>query len=127
MANDYAINYEDDRFKAVEQEKNEAISNVKKILETAEKLSNGKYNLKYDISLVRGQGYYTGTVFEVESNKFKGAIIMVTHDKKTALRGNRVLYVKDGKVYGECDLGVYAEDRKEREAKLNSFLAEMGW
>lgn len=53
---------------------NEAISNVKKILETAEKLSNGKYNLKYDISLVRGQGYYTGTVFEVESNKFKGAI-----------------------------------------------------
>ncbi len=55
------------------------------------------------------------------------SIIMVTHDKKTALRGNRVLYVKDGKVYGECDLGFYAEDRKEREAKLNSFLAEMGW
>ena len=53
---------------------NEAINNVKKILETAEKLSDGKYNLKYDISLVRGQGYYTGTVFEVESNKFKGAI-----------------------------------------------------
>lgn len=53
---------------------NEAIGNVKKIIETAEKLANGKYDLKYDISLVRGQGYYTGTVFEVESNKFKGAI-----------------------------------------------------
>ena len=24
--------------------------------------------------MARGQGYYTGTVFEVESNKFKGAI-----------------------------------------------------
>lgn len=53
---------------------NEAIENVKKIITTAEKLSKGNYNLKYDISLVRGQGYYTGTVFEVESNKFKGAI-----------------------------------------------------
>lgn len=53
---------------------NEAIDNVKKIIAVAEQLSQGKYNLKYDISLVRGQGYYTGTVFEVESNKFKGAI-----------------------------------------------------
>lgn len=55
------------------------------------------------------------------------SIIMVTHDKKTALRGNRVLYVRDGKIYGECDLGVYTPDNKEREAKLNSFLTEMGW
>lgn len=55
------------------------------------------------------------------------SIIMVTHDKKTALRGNRVLYVRDGKIYGECDLGVFTEDSKEREARLNSFLAEMGW
>lgn len=53
---------------------NEAIDNVKKIITVAEQLSQGKYNLKYDISLVRGQGYYTGTVFEVESSKFKGAI-----------------------------------------------------
>lgn len=55
------------------------------------------------------------------------SIIMVTHDKKTALRGNRVLYVRDGKVFGECNLGLYTEDSKEREAKLNSFLTEMGW
>ncbi len=53
---------------------NEAIANVKRIIKTAQELAEGKYNLKYDISLVRGQGYYTGTVFEVESNKFKGAI-----------------------------------------------------
>ena len=55
------------------------------------------------------------------------SIITVTHDKKTALRGNRVLYVRDGKIYGECDLGKYTTDTKEREAKLNNFLAEMGW
>ena len=55
------------------------------------------------------------------------SIIMVTHDKKTALRGNRVLYVRDGKVFGECDLGIYTEDCVERETKLNNFLTEMGW
>ncbi len=55
------------------------------------------------------------------------SIIMVTHDKKTALRGNRVLYVRDGKIFGECDLGRYTQDDKEREARLNKFLTEMGW
>lgn len=55
------------------------------------------------------------------------SIIMVTHDKKTALRGNRVLYVKDGKIYGECNLGGYKNDCREREVKLNNFLMEMGW
>ena len=55
------------------------------------------------------------------------SIIMVTHDKKTALRGNRVLYVRDGKIYGECDLGAYGQDNDQREAKLNRFLTEMGW
>lgn len=55
------------------------------------------------------------------------SVIMVTHDKKTALRGNRVLYIKDGKIYGECDLGEYKTDSKERETKLGDFLTEMGW
>lgn len=55
------------------------------------------------------------------------SIIMVTHDKKSALRGNRVLYVKDGEIYGECDLGNYDAQNKERTMKLDSFLIEMGW
>ena len=69
------------------------------------------------------------------------SIIMVTHDKKTALRGNRVLYVKDGQICGDCNLGNFKLDNKdnildktqdktqdkEREAKLESFLTEMGW
>lgn len=32
------------------------------------------YRVVFDPSLVRGQGYYTGTVFEVESDEFKGSI-----------------------------------------------------
>ncbi|MBE5745792.1 MAG: histidine--tRNA ligase [Clostridiales bacterium] len=35
---------------------------------------NPNINLKFDISLVRGQSYYTGTVFEIYSEKLSGAI-----------------------------------------------------
>lgn len=55
------------------------------------------------------------------------SIIMVTHDKKSALRGNRVVYIRDGIIYGECDLGTYSMDDLERTRKLEKFLAEMGW
>ena len=51
----------------------------------------------------------------------------IRDSKKTALRGNRVLYVKDGMIYGECDLGGYTNESKDREVKLNNFLTEMGW
>ena len=55
------------------------------------------------------------------------SIIMVTHDKKSALRGNRVIYLKDGQIFGECDLGFYHPNKEERKEKLNGFLTEMGW
>lgn len=55
------------------------------------------------------------------------SIIMVTHDKKSALRGNRVIYLKDGQIFGDCDLGAYEEENTERVAKLDNFLMEMGW
>lgn len=55
------------------------------------------------------------------------SIIMVTHDKKSALRGNRVIYLKDGQIYGECDLGEYRPDDGVRSSLLNDFLTEMGW
>lgn len=55
------------------------------------------------------------------------SIIMVTHDKKTALRGNRVLYVRDGKIFGECNIGFYVKEDANRETRLNDFLTGMGW
>lgn len=55
------------------------------------------------------------------------SIIMVTHDKKTALRGNRIIYIKDGKIYGECDLSSYSLDDPQRTEKLEGFLKEMEW
>jgi len=54
------------------------------------------------------------------------SIIMVTHDINSALRGNRVLYIQDGIIHGECDLGKYTQEPTRHE-KLQSFLREMGW
>lgn len=47
---------------------------LKYIIQTAKKVSGGKYDVKYCPNLVRGQGYYTGAVFEIASPLFTGAI-----------------------------------------------------
>lgn len=52
----------------------EAADNIEKIVSAVKELSDNKYDIVFDISLVRGQGYYTGTVFEIVSDKFKGSI-----------------------------------------------------
>ena len=48
--------------------------NLKYIIQTAREVSQGAYDIKYCPSLVRGQGYYTGAVFEIGSPFFSGAI-----------------------------------------------------
>ena len=44
------------------------------VIDGAKKLSNGKYDIVYDFTLVRGQGYYTGCVFEIASKTFGGTV-----------------------------------------------------
>ncbi len=55
------------------------------------------------------------------------SVVMVTHDTRSARRGNRILYLKDGAVLGECDLGKYSHGDTARHEKLSSFLKDMGW
>jgi putative ABC transport system ATP-binding protein len=55
------------------------------------------------------------------------SIVMVTHDLKSALRGNRILYIRDGVVCGECHLGKYDGPDQARHDKLQGFLADMEW
>jgi len=62
-----------------------------------------------------------------EVNEQGQSIVMVTHDMKSARRGNRILYLRDGVVHGECRLGTYVSGDKERHEKLSAFLQEMGW
>jgi len=52
----------------------EAVASLRAIMDAAEALSDGTWEVVFDVSLVRGQGYYTGTVFEVESKDFRGAV-----------------------------------------------------
>jgi putative ABC transport system ATP-binding protein len=62
-----------------------------------------------------------------EFNRKGQSIVMVTHDINSALRGNRILYIKDGEVAGELELDKYTDSDESRKEKLNSFLVNMGW
>ncbi len=63
-----------------------------------------------------------------EVHKKGQSIVMVTHDLKTALRGTRVIFLRDGGIDGEYRMPVYGtDDVKERRAGLQKFLDEMGW
>ncbi len=48
--------------------------NLKKVIDTVSDIADGTYKIEYSPSLVRGQGYYTGMVFEVTCAAFKGAV-----------------------------------------------------
>ncbi len=47
---------------------------LRRVIKTVEALSGGRYGIAYAPSLVRGQGYYTGMVFEITCPAFSGAV-----------------------------------------------------
>jgi len=61
------------------------------------------------------------------ANEEGQSIIMVTHDLKSARRGNRIIYLKDGLICGECNLSKYSKNDEKRNEELDKFLSEMGW
>lgn len=52
----------------------DVILSLKSIIETVTKHAPSGYKLVYDASIIRGQGYYTGTVFEAYDEEFGRAI-----------------------------------------------------
>ena len=62
-----------------------------------------------------------------EINEQGQSIVMVTHDLRSARRGNRILYLQDGVIRGELKLDKYISGDKGRSEKLSAFLSEMGW
>lgn len=51
------------------------------------------------------------------------SIVMVTHDMKAACRGNRLIYIRDGKIGGTLDIGPYTpEQASEREAMIFAYV-----
>lgn len=73
----------------------------------------------------------SGEVME-ELAKMNGdgtTIMLVTHDVKVAARCTRVMYIVDGNIKGEYNLGrcESISQMRERERALNNWLMEMGW
>ena len=68
---------------------------------------------------------------ELISLNHDGTTVMcVTHDPKVAAKCSRVLYLVDGKIVGEKEMGHFNEGEKElreRERSLNNWLMEQGW
>lgn len=62
-----------------------------------------------------------------ELNNQGQSIVMVTHDIKSARRGNRILYLRDGVIIDELRLDKYVSGDKERHVKVREFLEKMGW
>ena len=70
----------EDRFAYLESALGDAIeagviANLKEICDSVAIISDGRFDLDFDVTLVRGMGYYTGTIFEIKSTDFKGSSI----------------------------------------------------
>lgn len=72
-----------------------------------------------------------GVMEELLRLNSEGTTVMcVTHDPKVAAKCSRVLYLIDGSIVGEKELGHFSGDEAEmrtREKELNNWLMELGW
>ena len=61
-------------------------------------------------------------------NRNGQSILMVTHDIRAAVRGNRLLYLEDGKLLDQLALPPYEEaEVKQREAMVSQWLSGLQW
>ncbi len=52
----------------------QVVAALNQVIETISSVSNGKINIKFDLSLVRGMGYYTGQIFEIGIDGYGSSI-----------------------------------------------------
>ena len=63
-----------------------------------------------------------------ELNSSGQSILMVTHDLRAAIRGNRILYLEDGKLISELTLPPFRDGEAwQRERQVNGWLSKMQW
>ena len=66
----------------------------------------------------------------LQLNRDGTTVMCVTHDPKVAAKCSRVLYLIDGGIVGEKEMGHFEGDAKalrDRERGLNNWLMELGW
>lgn len=71
----------------------------------------------------------TDEVLELFSSLYANgqSVLLVTHDKQAALRGNRILYLEDGRIVDELELDPYDGKDKKREDCLSDWLNSQRW
>ena len=64
-----------------------------------------------------------------KANSEGTTILMVTHSEKVAASSDRIVYLVDGNIKGELNLGKQTDEIETvtRERKLKNWLDEMGW
>lgn len=78
-------------------------------------------------SLNSAQGESVLDIFS-DIHKAGQAVVMVTHDLKAALRGNRIIFLKDGRFDGDLRLEEYEKDTaRDREKVVYEFLKQREW
>lgn len=61
-------------------------------------------------------------------NRGGQSILLVTHDIRAAIRGNRILYLEDGSIIEELKLAAFTQaEAKARERRLSEWLTAMEW
>ncbi len=61
-------------------------------------------------------------------NNAGASVLMVTHDSRVASRCERILYLLDGEIRGEMELGKFKlEEERVREQKVSEWLSGLGW
>ena len=60
-------------------------------------------------------------------NREGQTILMVTHDLGAAVRGNRILYLEDGKILDQLTLPLYEKPDREREEQVSQWLSSLRW
>ncbi|WP_019680421.1 ABC transporter ATP-binding protein [Ruminococcus flavefaciens] len=65
----------------------------------------------------------------VNANRSGASIMMVSHSIKVAAMSDKVIYLMDGDIQGELELGKLLDDSElvSRERRLSSWLMEQGW
>jgi putative ABC transport system ATP-binding protein len=65
----------------------------------------------------------------LDANRSGTSVMMVTHSVKVAAMSDKVLYLIDGEIQGEIDLGKLSDEGElsGRERRLSSWLMERGW
>jgi putative ABC transport system ATP-binding protein len=56
-------------------------------------------------------------------------IMLVTHDRHVAAKCSRIIYLVDGNIKGELQLGALENESeiRDRDRKVNMWLQDMGW